>query len=128
MASLDRSTESSDYLVPLYRPTLTLPITKYKRALQYTVSTTPITILIGETGSGKTTQLPQFLHEAGFTANNKLIACTQPRRVAATTIATRVAEEMGVRLGDEVGSTAADGWRGLMMQRQANVGGVFDPV
>lgn len=104
MASLDRATESSDYLPSLYRPTLTLPITAHARALQYTITTTPVTILIGETGSGKTTQLPQFLSAAGFNANSKLIACTQPRRVAATTVATRVAEEMGVKLGEEVSS------------------------
>jgi ATP-dependent RNA helicase DDX35 len=53
--------------------------------------------------AGKTTQIPQYLHEAGWTQGGRVIACTQPRRVAATSIAARVAEEMGVQLGQEVG-------------------------
>jgi HrpA-like RNA helicase len=50
---------------------------------------------MGETGSGKTTQIPQFLIEAGYT-KHKAIACTQPRRVAAMSVAKRVSEEMDV--------------------------------
>lgn len=49
------------------------------------------------------TQIPQYLHEAGWTAGNRAVVCTQPRRVAAYTVATRVAEEMGSRLGETVG-------------------------
>lgn len=47
--------------------------------------------MVGETGSGKTTQLPQYLHEIGYTAQGK-VGCTQPRRVAAMSVAARVAE------------------------------------
>jgi hypothetical protein len=47
-------------------------------------------------------ELPQYLHEAGWSAESRVIACTQPRRVAATSVAARVAEEMGSVLGDEV--------------------------
>lgn len=61
------------------------------------------TILVGETGSGKTTQIAQFIAEAGYAQDRKLIACTQPRRVAAMSVARRVAEEMDVELGEEVG-------------------------
>lgn len=60
-------------------------------------------IVEGETGSGKTTQIPQYLHEAGFTAGGKKIGCTQPRRVAAMSVSARVAVEMSVKLGNEVG-------------------------
>lgn len=59
-------------------------------------------IVVGETGSGKTTQLPQYLLEAGL-GDRGAIACTQPRRVAAVTVAQRVAKERGVALGTQVG-------------------------
>jgi len=58
-------------------------------------------IVIGETGSGKTTQITQYLAEAGYTVKGK-IGCTQPRRVAAMSVAKRVSEEFGCRLGQEV--------------------------
>ena len=61
-----------------------------------------IIIIVGETGSGKTTQLTQYLHESGYTRNG-IIGCTQPRRVAAVSVAKRVAEEMGCNLGTTVG-------------------------
>lgn len=62
-----------------------------------------VLIIEGETGSGKTTQIPQYLYEAGFAENNKIIGCTQPRRVASMAVAARVAHEMAVKLGNEVG-------------------------
>jgi len=65
------------------------------------VTDNQILIVIGETGSGKTTQITQYLAEAGFTSRGK-IGCTQPRRVAAMSVAARVAEEMSVKLGNEV--------------------------
>ena len=61
-----------------------------------------VIVVIGETGSGKTTQLAQFLHEDGYTRHG-MIGCTQPRRVAAMSVAKRVSEEMEVKLGGTVG-------------------------
>lgn len=57
---------------------------------------------MGETGSGKTTQLTQYLHEDGYTSYG-MVGCTQPRRVAAMSVAKRVSEEMNSNLGEEVG-------------------------
>lgn len=63
-----------------------------------------ILVFVGETGSGKTTQIPQFvLFDDLPQTQRKMVACTQPRRVAAMSVAQRVAEEMDVKLGDEVG-------------------------
>lgn len=62
-------------------------------------------MIVGETGCGKSTQLPQYLYEAGWAASGEMIAVVQPRRVAAVTVATRVAEEMGSVLGHRCGYT-----------------------
>ncbi|KAK2710309.1 ATP-dependent RNA helicase DHX8-like [Artemia franciscana] len=81
-----------------------LPIYKLKDELVKAVFDNQILIVIGETGSGKTTQITQYLAEAGLSARGK-IGCTQPRRVAAMSVAKRVSEEFGCRLGQEVGYT-----------------------
>lgn len=80
-----------------------LPIYAFKQSLIEAIQNYQILIVEGETGSGKTTQIPQYLHEAGFTKDGKKIGCTQPRRVAAMSVAARVAQEMNVKLGNEVG-------------------------
>ncbi|KAG8907474.1 DEAH-box RNA helicase prp16 [Tulasnella sp. 403] len=61
-----------------------------------------VIIVVGETGSGKTTQLTQFLYEDGYCTHG-IVGCTQPRRVAAMSVAKRVSEEMECQLGDTVG-------------------------
>ncbi|KAM8797452.1 putative ATP-dependent RNA helicase DHX40 [Eudromia elegans] len=79
-----------------------LPIAKYRRALVQAVRERPFLIVTGETGSGKSTQLPKYLYEAGL-AEHGAIGVTQPRRVATLSVARRVAEEMGCALGSVVG-------------------------
>lgn len=80
-----------------------LPVYQVKSQLLQSIRENQVTIIIGETGSGKTTQISQFLYEDGFCKNGKIIGCTQPRRVAAISVSKRVSEEMGVELGEEVG-------------------------
>ncbi|THU74176.1 hypothetical protein C4D60_Mb04t30590 [Musa balbisiana] len=122
----------------------TLPIYPYREQLLQAVQDHQVLVIVGETGSGKTTQIPQYLHEAGYTKRGQgfghastptaacilasnaalvlgrkalewrllemniecqlfLVGCTQPRRVAAMSVAARVSQEMGVKLGHEVG-------------------------
>ncbi|GMH20498.1 hypothetical protein Nepgr_022339 [Nepenthes gracilis] len=80
-----------------------LPIATVEKELVEKVQNNQTLIIVGETGSGKTTQLPQYLFDAGFCRDGKVIGITQPRRVAAVTIAKRVAEECDVQLGQRVG-------------------------
>lgn len=79
-----------------------LPIYPYREELLAAIKDHQILIVVAETGSGKTTQITQFLHEVGYTELGK-VGCTQPRRVAAMSVAARVADEMDVRVGHEVG-------------------------
>lgn len=81
----------------------TLPAWDAKKQFLKLLKKHQIIVLQGETGSGKTTQIPQFLVEAGYADDGRIIACTQPRRVAAMSVAKRVAEEMDVTLGEQVG-------------------------
>lgn len=83
-----------------------LPVYAFHKQLLETVDKNQMVVIEGETGSGKTTQIPQFLVNAGYPEQGRTcVACTQPRRVAATSIAARVADEMDVELGQEVGYT-----------------------
>ncbi|RGP72052.1 hypothetical protein FSPOR_2897 [Fusarium sporotrichioides] len=93
----------ASFIPALHKPAALLPIAKHRESLLYVIEKHPVTIVIGQTGSGKTTQIPQFLDKAGWCSDGKIIGVTQPRRVAATTVAVRVAEEVGCELGKEVG-------------------------
>ncbi|CAO2148749.1 unnamed protein product [Urochloa humidicola] len=79
-----------------------LPISEHEDEIVSAVDANPVVVIIGETGSGKSTQLSQILHRRGYTRRGA-IAVTQPRRVAAVSVSRRVAQELGVPLGDEVG-------------------------
>lgn len=81
----------------------TLPVYEFRDQFTQMVTDNQVLVLVGETGSGKTTQIPQFLIDMGFTSGKKKIACTQPRRVAAMSVSKRVSEELDVILGEEVG-------------------------
>ncbi|KAL6411212.1 hypothetical protein AUP68_04912 [Ilyonectria robusta] len=100
MADLDLD---SSFIPALHKPAALLPIAKHRESLLYVIENHPVTIVIGQTGSGKTTQIPQFLESAKWCSEGKIIGVTQPRRVAATTVALRVAEEFGCEVGKEVG-------------------------
>eukprot|EP01105_Mastigella_eilhardi_P000181 TRINITY_DN101_c0_g3_i1.p1 TRINITY_DN101_c0_g3~~TRINITY_DN101_c0_g3_i1.p1 ORF type:complete len:1235 (-),score=354.36 TRINITY_DN101_c0_g3_i1:95-3310(-) len=88
--------------LPIVEQRKKLPIWHLKSGLLQSLTDNQVLIIIGHTGSGKTTQITQFLAEAGYASRGK-IGCTQPRRVAAMSVAKRVAEEYGCRLGQEVG-------------------------
>jgi ATP-dependent RNA helicase DHX8/PRP22 len=79
-----------------------LPIFKLKPELIRAITENQVLVVIGETGSGKTTQMTQYMAELGITKKG-MIGCTQPRRVAAVSVAKRVAEEYGCSLGEQVG-------------------------
>lgn len=88
---------------------LGLPVWEYKEKFETLLAKHQTIVLVGETGSGKTTQIPQWCVEwvrnKRAVSSRKAVACTQPRRVAAMSVAQRVAQEMDVMLGQEVGYT-----------------------
>ncbi|KAK1156158.1 putative ATP-dependent RNA helicase DHX35 [Acipenser oxyrinchus oxyrinchus] len=82
-----------------------LPVFKHRNYILYLLENYQTVVIVGETGCGKSTQIPQYLLEAGWAAEGKVVGVTQPRRVAAVSVAGRVAEERGALLGHEVGYT-----------------------
>ena len=99
----------SDKYYQIRTKRMALPVFGFLEQLDGHLRANQVVVVEGETGSGKTTQIPQYLVHAGFNTGpdgkRRLIACTQPRRVAAMSIAARVADEMDVSLGEEVGYT-----------------------
>ncbi|QLL32245.1 hypothetical protein HG536_0C04140 [Torulaspora globosa] len=89
---------------PISAQRQSLPVYKMKSELLQAVQDNQFLVIVGETGSGKTTQITQYLNEAGY-GSRGIIGCTQPRRVAAVSVSKRVAEEFGCKLGAEVGYT-----------------------
>jgi ATP-dependent RNA helicase DDX35 len=92
---------NSDLTLDLQRKQL--PIAKHKYELLYALEKYQVVVVQGETGSGKSTQLPQYLHEHGWTSSNQMICVSEPRRIAAINLAKRIAEEQSSILGDIVG-------------------------
>jgi ATP-dependent helicase HrpA len=80
-----------------------LPIVAHREEIIGLLRRRQVVVIAGETGSGKTTQIPKMCLEAGLAGGGR-IACTQPRRVAALSISRRIAEELGVEWGREVGA------------------------
>lgn len=87
-----------------------LPISAHRDEIVEAIAKNQVVVVVGETGSGKSTQIPKMILEAFYQINKTdptqaryKIACTQPRRIAAVSIATWMAQEMGVELGKEVG-------------------------
>ncbi|XP_063679581.1 probable ATP-dependent RNA helicase DHX34 [Bolinopsis microptera] len=76
-----------------------LPIYKFKDEIIRTVNSNPITIIAGDTGCGKSTQVPQYFLECGYQS----VACTQPRRIACVSLATRVSQETFNKYGQDIG-------------------------
>ena len=107
----DRDNEGEGGAVVVWNPNatlsvqkqrLSLPVFQQRSELLFCVQQHRVCIVVGATGSGKTTQIPQFLLEQKFD-QGRLVGITQPRRIAAISVAQRVAEEMGTKLGGKVG-------------------------
>ncbi|KAI9089626.1 P-loop containing nucleoside triphosphate hydrolase protein [Phlyctochytrium arcticum] len=108
---IDAKDAAPAFHVPLSRPPalqvarLSLPVVLEEQPIMEAIRANDVILLCGETGSGKTTQVPQFLYEAGFgdpkhPVFSGMVGVTQPRRVAAVAMAKRVAEEMGLQTGE----------------------------
>jgi pre-mRNA-splicing factor ATP-dependent RNA helicase DHX15/PRP43 len=94
----------SDRYFSILKTRRDLPVHQQRAEFLELYQKSQILVFVGETGSGKTTQIPQFvLFDDLPQAQGKMVACTQPRRVAAMSVAQRVAQEMDVTLGEEVG-------------------------
>jgi len=73
---------AAGFIPSLHKPASLLPIARHRESILYLVETFPVLIVVGQTGSGKSTQIPQFLEQAGWCSDGKLIAVTQASRAA----------------------------------------------
>lgn len=94
-----RQKEKFNKLKKLRRSQANLPVAKYKQEIIDAVRGESVVLIAGDTGCGKSTQVPQYLYEAGYGS----VACTQPRRIACISLSKRVAHEMLCEFGTEVG-------------------------
>lgn len=94
--------EQRSSAVPKVQLEADLPISKQAEKISQTIQNHQVTIIAGETGSGKTTQIPKICLQAGLGRSGQ-IACTQPRRIAAKSVAQRVADEINQPLGQAIG-------------------------
>ncbi|XP_054466573.1 probable ATP-dependent RNA helicase DHX37 [Anoplopoma fimbria] len=85
-----------DRLAEIQEARLKLPVLAEEQVIMEAVRENPCVVICGETGSGKTTQVPQFLYEAGYASGSGIIGITEPRRVAAVSMSHRVAKEMNL--------------------------------
>jgi len=109
LAQLQRDIEQSKGLLAERKAALpeisypdVLPVSRMRQSISDAISSHQVVIVAGETGSGKTTQIPKICLQLGRGVN-AMIGHTQPRRIAARSVATRIAEELGSRIGDAVG-------------------------
>ena len=103
--SLDKSVAAADarmQALPKFELAAGLPVAEHADELAEAIQSRQVVIVCGETGSGKSTQLPKILLRLGR-GRRGLIGHTQPRRIAARSLATRISEEMGTRVGEEIG-------------------------
>ena len=92
-----------NHKLPIHAQRSKLPIFALRSHILYLLENNQVLVIVGETGCGKSSQIPQYLLETGYNVNGKLIGITQPRRIAAVSLAARVAEERNCALGSEVG-------------------------
>lgn len=102
MAAYKRHERRKSKRKSLENRSISLPIDNFKDDLIRALTDNQFLVVVGETGSGKTTQLPQYIYDAGLTDSGKIIGITQPRRIAAISVAHRVAEERNTEIGGEI--------------------------
>jgi ATP-dependent RNA helicase DDX35 len=101
--NLKQTTSHRNKHLPISYQRQLLPISRYRQEVLYCVERYRTVILVGETGCGKSTQIPQYLFESGWSSGGYGIVCTQPRRLAAISVCNRVCEEIGCSVGETVG-------------------------